>query len=310
MDKPVKPKSVLVLFSYKSHKTGYYDTLFGPLKRREDEFGLHLEQGSLKDMIIEIIDNKLVITESMTGKHLDQFDYVRFEMWQKSPQQALAVASYLDRKGIHFSGHGALHVLCSTKIGELARMSDSRLPIPRTFMSSYSQTLKLFKSEQPPIPFPVVAKAADTYGGMMNYLVKDYSELRTALSAHKEQFFVIQEFIPNDCDYRFLVMGGQIKLIMKRTRQNADTHLNNTTAGASGEFVDIHSLPASIKADALKAAEKTLRSDFAGVDIMIDKNTGKHYVLEVNEAPAIQSGEQPEIKEAALLQHIKEMAYL
>lgn len=299
---------VLLFFSFRKHKTGYYATLFDPLKARENEVGLHLYQGSLKDAHIEIIDGKLEITEGLTGRKLDTFKAVSFELWLKSPQQALAVATYLDRKGIPFRGREALNVLCSTKIGELVRMSDTGLPLPRTFMSSHREILKVFK-ENPPIQYPLIAKAADTFGGQMNYLVKSYKDLKQALVAHKDQFFVIQEFIPNDRDYRVLVMGGKIELVMKRCRGDEDlTHVNNTSAGGQGEFVALSELSPQMQKDALAAAAATLRSDFAGVDLIINQETGAHFILEVNEAPAIQTGYMPEVKTKTYLSYLKRMA--
>jgi len=302
-------KDVLVFFSFKKHKTGYYNTLFNPLKAVEDEYNLTLHQGSLKDLYIEVIDNKLVVTDSITGRLLDEFDFVRFELWLKSPQQALAAATYLDRKKVPFTGHEALNVLCTTKIGELVRMSDGGVPLPRTFMSSNAGTLERFKAGNLPFEYPFIAKAADSFGGKMNYLVHNYEELKNALSEHKDQFFVLQEFIPNKFDYRVLIMSNEIKFVMKRSRTNAASHLNNTSAGAEGEFVAIDELSSEIQRDALKAAALTLRSDFAGVDVIINSETGEHYILEVNEAPAIQTGENPPFKIKTLMTHIQEVAH-
>lgn len=303
-------RDVLIFFSYKKHKTGYYNQLFNPLRAVAADYKLRLHQGSLKDLHIEIIENQLHITEALTGRSLDSFDFVRFELWLKSPQQALAAAQYMSRHDIPFSGHEAANTACSTKIGELVRMSDQGIPLPRTFTSSHEEILKSFQSETPPIAYPVIAKAADTFGGKMNYLVNNYDELETALNQHKDQFFLIQEFIPNDCDYRVLIMGGEIKLIMKRTRDNkTGSHLNNTSAGASGEFIAIDSLSDEVRNCALKAAEMTLRADFAGVDVLFDKYTGRYYVLEVNEAPAIQTGEHPEQKIAVLMEYMSECAH-
>ena len=300
-------KDVLVFFSFKSHKTGYYNTLFNPLKDVESEYGLTLHQGSLKDLYIEVIENTLYVTESMTGRRLDDFDFVRFELWLKSPQQALAAATYLDRNNIPFTGHEALNVLCTTKIGELVRMSDGSVPLPRTFMSSYAGTLERFKSSDIPFNYPFIAKAADAFGGKMNYLVHSYEELKAALSEHKDQFFVLQEFIPNTFDYRVLIMDNAIQFVLKRSRSDTKSHLNNTSAGAEGVFVPIDELTPEMQKDALRAAELTLRSDFAGVDIIVNSETGAHAILEVNEAPAIQTGENPPLKIKALMTHIQEM---
>jgi len=302
-------KNVLIFFSYKKHKTGYYDKLFEPLKMVESSYGLILQQGSLKDLYIEIIENKLLVTEPVTQKTLDEFDYVRFELWLKAPQQALAAATYLNRRGIPFSSHEALNTLCTTKIGEMVRMSDCGLPLPRTFMSSHDGIKDRFKNN-PPIGYPLITKAADTFGGKMNFLVKNFEELKAAISHDKNQFFLIQEFIPNSFDYRIVVMDNQIKFVLKRTRSSTSgSHLNNTSAGAEGVFVPINELSEIVQADALKAAEMTLRSDFAGVDIIFDSQTGQHYILEVNEAPEIQTGANPPFKIASLMDHISQKAH-
>lgn len=300
-------KKVLIFFSFKKHKTGYYNTLFNPLKDVEQDYNLELSQGSLKDLHIEIIDNQLHVTESMTGQPLENFDFVRYEMWLKSPQQALAAATYMDRHDIPFTGHEALNVLCDTKIGELVRMSDQQLPLPNTFMSSNTQILERFKQDDLPFSYPFIAKAANTFGGQMNYLVKDYDELKAAIKSHKDQFFVLQEFIPNEFDYRIMVMGGEIQFVLKRARGASESHLNNTSAGVEGEFIPIEALTEKMKSDALKAAEVTLRSDFAGVDLIINSETGEHFVLEVNDAPAIQTGANPPYKTGILMSHIQKM---
>ena len=303
-----QPKDVLIFFSFKKHKTGYYNLLFNPLKEQEDRYGLKLHQGSLKDLHIEVKNNQLSLTESMTGKALHEFAYIYLELWLKSPQQALAAATYLHRYKIPFIGHEALTIPCSTKIGELVRLSDNGVPLPNSFMSSHPEILKRFKTK-PPFAYPFIAKAADTFGGKMNFLVKNYEELEQALKAHPNQFFVLQEFIPNDCDYRVLIMGGEIKLVLRRSRKPGDdSHLNNTSAGGEGEFVPIDTLSLEMQHDALQAAKLTLRSDFAGADVIVDKTNGKHYILEVNEAPAIQMGENPPVKIAALMTHIQQQA--
>ena len=300
-------KDVLVFYSFAKHKTGYYHQLFDPLKQREAEYGLSLSRGSLKDLQIEIIDNHLHVTESMTGQPLSEFDFVQFELWLKSPEQALAAATYLSRNDVLFNGHEALSVCSTTKIGELVRMADSQVPLPRTFMSSRTVTLEIFRAGGP-LSYPFIAKAADAFGGRANYLVHNFIELESALNAHKDKFFVLQEFIPNSFDYRILIMGGSIQFILKRTRTDPNSHLNNTSAGATAEFVPIDVLTPTVIRDALKAAELTLRDDFCGVDLLIDSRTGKHYVLEVNEAPAIQTGEDPERKIGYLLEYMADRA--
>lgn len=300
-------KNILLFYSFKNHKTGYYNVLFDPLKSVEGKYGINLERGSLKDLWIEVIDNKLVVTDSMTGKRLDEFDAVMMELWLKSPQQALAAATYLRRHGISFRGEEVLDLVASTKVGEMALMADNDLPLPRTFMSSNTEIKKRFK-KNPPIDYPFVMKAADTYGGQMNYVITSYKELKQRLEEHPKEFFVIQELIPNDCDYRVLIMGKKVRLVMRRTRIDKSSHLNNTSAGADGHIVDTTELSGEILEQSVKAAELTKRGGFAGVDVLIDKHTGQHYFLEVNEAPAIQTGADIEVKIDAYMTYMAELA--
>lgn len=302
-------KDVLVFFSFRSHKTGYYRTLFDPLVKEAAKHGLRLFQGSLKDLHTEIVNNELIVTESMTGRRLDDFDAVDLEMWLKAPQQALAATTYLERKGIPMSTREPLSILSDTKVSEIVTMSGGKIPLPNTFTSSRREILRVFKGK-PRFAYPFIAKAADTFGGQMNYLVKNYHELKLALEAHPEQAFVLQEFIPNDCDYRVLVLGGKIRLVMKRMRDpKGGNHVNNTSAGAEAEFLPIKTLTKAMQASVLEAARVTRRSGFSGVDLIVNKETGRHYILEVNDQPAIQVGANPEIKTPIFMEYIRELAY-
>ena len=301
-------KDVLLFFSFRKHKTGYYKTMFEPLADEQSKYGLRFFQGSLKDLHIEVKNGELLATDSLTGRPLDSFDSVVFEMWLKAPQQALAAAIYLDRTSVPMSTREPLGVLCDTKVSEIVTMSGNGIPLPHTFTSS-SREIKTKFVKVPIFEYPFIAKAADTFGGKMNYLVKNYDGLVKALDAHPEQAFILQEYIPNDCDYRVLVMGGKIRLVMRRIRDSkSGSHLNNTSAGADSEFVQIDSLSSKMQISVLKAAKVTRRSGFAGVDLIINKITGDHYILEVNDQPAIQVGSSPEIKIPAYMDYIKELA--
>ena len=302
-------KDVLVFFSFAKHKTGYYKTMFDPLVQVQAEYGLRLFQGSLKDLHIEVMNGELSVSEALTCRSLDTFDVVDLEMWLKAPQQALAATTYLDRMGIPMTTSEPLGVLCDTKVSEIVTMSGKDIPLPHTFTSSSREIKKLFENT-PIFTYPFIAKAADTFGGKMNFLVHNYNELVSALDEHPEQTFILQEFIPNDCDFRVLVMGGEIRLVMKRIRdKDSGSHLNNTSAGADSEFVPIESLTKEAQGAVLAAAKATRRSGFAGVDLIINKVTGDHFILEVNDQPAIQVGSNPEIKIPVFMEYVRELAY-
>lgn len=300
-------KNILILFSYRSHKHGYIEMLFDRLSNSAkcDE-KLQLFRGSLADLHIGISDNKLSVVESMTGRDISSFDLVYFELWYKAQQQALAATRYLDTKSVPYFSNELSGILPITKIGELAVLADKSIPLPNTFISSAREIKKVFKSD-PPINFPLIIKAADGYGGKNNHLVKNYNELKDILDNNKDIKFVLQQFISNDCDYRCIVFGGKIALVLKRTRdKNSGSHLNNTSAGAEGEVISVDILPLDAQEAVLKAAKVLNRFEFAGVDLMLEKDTNKPYILEVNQTPQIEIGAEVDKKITALLDYMTE----
>ncbi|RYF28882.1 MAG: hypothetical protein EOO17_03525, partial [Chloroflexi bacterium] len=137
-------------------------------------------------------------------------------------------------------------------------------------------------------------------------LVHTYQELKEILNSHKGVQFVVQGFIPNDRDYRCLVFGGKVKLVLQRSRDTeSKSHLNNTSQGAAGEIISLENLPAQAIADVESAALALNRSSFAGVDLLINSETGQHYILEVNQTPQVEIGAAVDQKMSALLDHME-----
>lgn len=299
-------KLILVLFSYRSHKKGYIEKLFGRLQKRATSTDLRLSRGSLSDLHISVLDNKLSIFNPFDGLKLEEYNAVYFELWYKAQQQALAAATYLSRMKVPFFSKELTGIMPTTKIGELATLADNNIPLPDTFTSSNAEIEKAFW-HNPPLQFPVVLKAADGYGGNHNFLIKSYNHLVDTLKQYKNLTFIVQEFIANDCDYRCLVFGDEIKLVLKRTRKG-DTHLNNTSKGATGKMIDPKQLSPQARTDVLKAAKILRRDQFAGVDLIIDSETGQHYILEVNQTPQIEIGAEIDKKMDALLEYISRLS--
>ena len=98
---------------------------------------------------------------------------------------------------------------------------------------------------------------------------------------------MLQEFIPNDGDYRILVAGDNILGIERKAVEGS--HLNNTSQGGSARLVSQDVLPEGMIADARRIA-RHLDMTIAGVDALIDKHTGEYYFLEVNSQPQLMSG--------------------
>lgn len=300
-------KEILVLFSRKNRQVATHERIFTALKQTSAQQGraLSFTRSTLDELLIQVRSNALVVTDTVTGKELKQFDYVDFNWWEKAKQQALAAATYLNRHAIPFMNRSIVNLEASSKIGEMALMADSDISLPDTFISSGGQVLSVFR-QNPPFPFPLIVKDADACGGKRNYLVDSYERLKEVIAENPDVDFLIQEFIPNDFDYRCLVIGSEIKVVIQRARNaNADTHLNNTSAGGVGTTVPLDSIAADAQAMVLRAARSLGREQLCGVDLIIDKQTGMPYILEVNQPPEIELGAEPEKKTTALLDYIE-----
>jgi len=298
-------KDVLVFFSYRSHKYGYIEMLFSRLQNASRAKKMNLQRGSLSDLHIEIKNSQMRIVESLTKRDLQNFDIVYFELWYKAQQQALAAATYLERKSVSYFSKELAQIVPLTKVGELAVMADNGISLIDSFMSSHREIKKVFK-KQPPFAYPLIMKAADAYGGKSNFLVNTYQQVVEILDTHKDLQFIMQEFIPNQCDYRCLIFGGKIRLLLKRTRDSrSDGHLNNTSAGAAGEIVELDTISSEAQSMVCRAASTLNRSQFAGVDLVIHQGTGKPYILEVNQTPQIEIGAEVEQKMEALLGYME-----
>jgi len=121
-----------------------------------------------------------------------------------------------------------------------------------------------------------VFKADDLEG--LEKLVRDLRKSET----EEGRRYMLQEFIPNDGDFRVLILGEKVLGVMKRSSQNNEEFRNNYSAGGK---VEIAELPEEVKQLAIKAA-KVCGLAVAGVDVAFRNNDFKKPVIwEVNKGP-------------------------
>lgn len=132
--------------------------------------------------------------------------------------------------------------------------------------------------------FPVIVKTNNLQRGLGVSLVNSAGEIKEIITKNKmgSPSFLIREFIPNDGDIRVFVIGYKALGAMKRTPKEGDFR-SNISRGGFGTKFDLDSNP-QIKTIAEKMAILN-QSEIAGVDIIIHKETGVPYVLEINRGP-------------------------
>jgi glutathione synthase/RimK-type ligase-like ATP-grasp enzyme len=241
------------------------------------EIGLRIETGKLEAFVVE------------TGKSLAEYRAVYFKSYFRYHEQATAIAEALEAQNIRFVGSELRHYIPAYKLTQLARLSRGGLNIPKTLylpMQYYKERYQLLVDTLGP---QFIFKAIDGSTGEDNYQISNEEQFGEVVGANPERYFIAQSFVPNTSDLRVLIVGGVIRLVIERRRQDDTTHLNNTSQGANADLLPLKTVSPEIKETALHAAT-LMNRDVAGVDIMLETGTKVPFVLEVNASPQIASG--------------------
>ncbi len=284
-------KKVLLLFANRSVRQGKADppALQALLRQaaaaHDKDYEVYVSYA--RSLSYLITNDKCIIRDHRNHFDLQEYDFAYLRKAGASMQQMQACAFYLHDHGVPFFDQEILKANSRNKLSQMAALQRKQLPIPATlFCRNKRRLLRLIAQDYADIfQFPVIAKATGGTRGDANYLVKSLDELAALLKSSRRHF-LIQECIPNDGDYRLFVAGGQVRGVIHR-QASGDTHLNNTSQGATATLHEISSLDRTVLNQAVEAAY-TFRRDCAGVDMMLDSKTGEAYILEVNRAPQIE----------------------
>lgn len=173
----------------------------------------------------------------------------------------------------------------------LKQSTDQELKYPKSSIFTKSNSLQ---DAVDGFDFPLILKLS---GGSFDRKgqgvrkVNSLEELEREVKEHAQdsERFTLREFIPNDGDLRVFTVGYKAIGAMKRIPPKGDFR-SNISQGGVGEEFDLSSRP-DIKEIAEKLSKIT-RTEVAGVDIMINKDTGEPYILEINPGPQFEGLEE------------------
>ena len=136
--------------------------------------------------------------------------------------------------------------------------------------------------------FPMIIKGSGGDRGTRVFKANNMEELEKLVKDLRKsevsegRRYMAQEYIPNNGDYRVLVLGEKVLGVMKRSSQSVAEFKNNYSAGGKVELAD---LPEEIKELSVKAA-KVCGLAVAGVDVAFrDNDFTKPIIWEVNKGP-------------------------
>jgi glutathione synthase/RimK-type ligase-like ATP-grasp enzyme len=305
--KQADEKQVLLLFSRAAvvKNMAVPEELIRLLNDASD--GISYEHAYYEDLI-QIIDNeKPHIFDVATGKGLEEYDLVYHRRWGDAPDIAMSAAIYLQKKGIKQIDREILRQGSISKLTQYWRLYESGLPFPSTIYVPRAHLKDwIKKSLDEYFELPMVMKSTRGTRGQDNYLAGSMEEAVKIFEDNPDKEFLLQRFVPNDEDYRVIVCGEEIALVIKRTAQEG-SYKNNTSLGGAADLIDKEELPKSIQKACIKAARGFSR-DIAGVDVVIDKdNPDDFYFFEVNRAPQIEKSSFGEDKARAVNRYFKEL---
>ncbi len=242
---------------------------------------IRLDFASIKDIIFTIIDGKIDV--EIKGKDLKKYDHVWIQSGWKTNQLAYLLHLYLKSQKIPHNRTSPQN----TKLSDIFSLASKDILVPNTF---FHNGLKIDNGNVIDIgkicKLPCIYKTVFGSLGSDVFLIDKEEDIKQTIMENKKYSrYLFQEYIPNDFDYRVVIANGASSSVCKRTRVN-DKFRNNVALGAKEEFINNKDVSKDILELAIKAA-KALRLNWAGVDIVTDKDTGQNYVLEVNRRPGL-----------------------
>ena len=296
---------VLVLNSLPSRSVGSFVdalTLADPL--------LHTSFRTYDDLMLVLTERSgIKIYNAATKKLLPRYDLIYFKTHQRKMEIASAVAEYAEAMNVNYIDREVAQFRSYSKLSQYARLARYNLPIPRTVIMHHSHLADSYDFIVTKLKLPFIFKDVAADKGEANFLISNEQEFAAAvkIAESTDAYFAAQELIANDGDYRCLVLDKKLPLIIKRLRQDDSTHLNNTSTGGSATLVELADMAPSVQAMAIKSAI-VLDRQVAGVDLMQSNQTGKWYILEVNNSPQIASGAFVDEKVRVFAKFLRERA--
>lgn len=297
MIKPaLKPPLIVFVFS---RNRGENSTRFGGFSKRLVNSGslkgINHKTIALEDLIF-IVDKKQhahVVLKNGESP-FDDSSLVYFKSWESMPEEAAALAIYLESQGIPYidSIVGGMGV---GKLPQLMRIWSKGLKITPFGYGSNLQS-QLLDNFLPSSKY--VLKGAQDEKGQDNIIVHSIS-----VADLSQEGKIVQPYIENKGDYRVLVYGFKSRGALFRQAMPG-SHLNNTSAGAKSIYINKDQLRADISYLA-ESSSRATGHQIAGVDIL-PGDDGQLYVLEVNQGSQIVTGHFTSEKMSAFGEYISE----
>ncbi len=168
------------------------------------------------------------------------------------------------------------------KYKQVELFSENKIPFPKTlFINNFDlEPGLIFSKLKNSLNLPFIVKPISGAKGKDIYLIKDQEGFGKLSKIIKNKKYIFQEHIPNDGDFRALVVNFKFIGAFKRIPKKGDFR-SNISLGGTGKRI----LPDKQIIDIAIKTAKAIGIAILGVDIIQNNKTGKYYVLETNGIP-------------------------
>ena len=231
---------------------------------------------------------------SLRGKSVDEYDVLFFRTTGKHWEEVDLILGQTHRSARTpiivdpLVKYGKPSMAC--KAWQMLELKKAGIEVPKTIYGSLWYLFEQMRADTSVCPYtwPVIIKGSGGDRGTRVFKADNLEALEKLVRSLRKtetqegKRYMLQEYIPNEGDYRVLVLGEKVLGVMKRSSQSKDEFKNNYSAGGKVEVAD---LPEEIKKLAVKAA-KVCGLMVAGVDVAFrDNDFKKPIIWEVNKGP-------------------------
>lgn len=252
------------------------------------------------DLYIGVGDGKFTIFDTRNGQDLRESDVLllRGARYRQYYDVVKAISLYA-REHNSLAINDYSEVRDSSKLTQALQFHEVGLPVA---YSVYANEAVLTGKHPLEIDFPCIMKATFASHGDDNHLISSLQEAVDIQARSPEKWFVLQRFVPNDGDFRLLIIGEEVVVIHRAPAEGS--HLNNTSRGGTANLKQADVVPPAIIAGAKRLMEH-LQMAIAGADVLADKQTGEFYFLELNAQPQLMTGAYTDTKAQMLSKYFE-----
>ena len=240
---------------------------------------------SFSDLFFEIKTGKVKIK----AKNIDlsRYDLVFVRRAGRYVRLMGAISKYLDYKRIAFIDPAFREIgMSMDKASSAIRLALKKIPMPDTYFCFRSVILKNKEKIIKNLNFPIIAKAINSQRNKNIFILLNEKDFEKLLKRSKKEF-IFQKFIDIEKEFRLLIMGNCVRVLEKKSVRNyKKIKVEYLDPDEPSVFLKLDTVCDKINKIALRSAS-VLNLDIAGVDVAIEKNTNKNFIIEVNKGPGI-----------------------